>query len=415
MESPLLQGPPRQRERYWLHIGLFVATCVTTVWAGGMWVGRTLQYDVDSYLGLITNLEFLADGALYAVPLMLFLTAHEFGHYFAARRHGINVSLPYYIPLPLPPFFLNFGTFGAVIRIREPLRRTRHLFDVGVAGPLVGFVVGLMVMVVALATLPPPTYIMDLDGHESLKAFVAETGTFPDEPPPSPDGMPALYFGNTLLYAGLTSLVDNAPPMYEMYHYPILLAGWLALLFTALNLLPVGQLDGGHVVYAMFGRAVHRVVARGVTAVLLFSGLVGLWTAIWEGLRGMPPGAAEEAGSAAAMLGSATGAILMAILSVFIFGYLLLLKILDTGQAVKFLGAVVMTALVGFVHLLGIHGAIGFTGWLFWVVLILFVIRLDHPPVLQPEPLTPGRRAMGWACIVIFVLSFSIQPIYLVL
>jgi membrane-associated protease RseP (regulator of RpoE activity) len=414
MESLLLQGPPRPRERYLLHIGLFLATCITTVWAGGMWVGRTLQYGEDSYLGLITNLEFLADGAMYAVPLLLFLTAHEFGHYFAARFHRINVSLPYYIPLPLPPFFLNFGTFGAVIRIREPLRRTRHLFDVGVAGPLVGFGVALLVMVIALATLPPPSYIMDLDGHESLKAFVAQTGTFPDEPPPSPDGMPALYFGNTLLYAGLTALVADVPPMYEMYHYPVLLAGWLALLFTALNLLPVGQLDGGHVIYAMFGRAVHRVVARCVTSALLFSGLVGLWTAIWEGLRSMPPGSAEEVGSAAAMFGSATGAILVASISVFVIGYLLLLKILDSGQGAKVLGAAAMTTLVGLVHVIGIHGAIGFPGWILWVVLILFVIRLDHPPVLQPEPLTPARRAMGWACIGIFVLSFSIQPIYLV-
>ena len=128
----------------------------------------------------------LFDGLRYSVPLLLFLTAHEFGHYIAARRHRINVSLPYYIPLPIPDV-LHFGTFGAVIRIREPLRRLRQLFDVGVAGPLAGFVVAIGIVAYALLTLPPPEYLLDVSevGHVTRSNTRSRTtGAFPVVPDP---------------------------------------------------------------------------------------------------------------------------------------------------------------------------------------------------------------------------------------
>src|SRR5690606_7539618 len=130
------------------------------------------------------NWPFLADGLLFGLSLLLFLTVHEFGHYFAARRHGIATSLPYYIPLP----FVGVGTLGAVIRIREPIPSMRKLFDIGAAGPIAGFVVALGVLLYAFATLPPPTYMMDQLGHEELKAFIAQSGRFPEGLPANSDG-----------------------------------------------------------------------------------------------------------------------------------------------------------------------------------------------------------------------------------
>src|SRR5690606_9542767 len=172
--------PPRQR--YGLHLGLFLLTFVSAVYAGGVLVGRDRLYGVTpsrfgdffSGLSVLADADFLGDGLRYAVSFLLFLTVHEFSHFVAARRHRIDVSLPYYIPIPLIGLpILIFGTFGAVIRIREPLRRTRQLFDVGAAGPLAGFVVALGLLAYAVATLPPPSYLLDVPGHADVVSYVA--------------------------------------------------------------------------------------------------------------------------------------------------------------------------------------------------------------------------------------------------
>ncbi|MEO1478710.1 MAG: site-2 protease family protein, partial [Bacteroidota bacterium] len=155
----------KQRDRYGLHLGLFLLTVAACTFMGGIWVGRMALYPavpipedpsfLDQALFAIKPWfmvsdpgwwTLVTDGLAYAMPLLLFLTCHEFGHYLAARYHRIDVSLPYYIPLPdfgALGIFFHFGTMGAVIRIREPLRRLNHLFDVGIAGPLAGFVVTL--------------------------------------------------------------------------------------------------------------------------------------------------------------------------------------------------------------------------------------------------------------------------------
>ncbi len=267
--GPRADGPSRKpaKDRYWLHLLLFVLTFVSTVYAGAEWAGRYLYYEQVGYWAQAV------DGIRYAVPLLLFLTVHEFGHYFAARHHGIRTSLPYYIPFP----FNGIGNFGAVIRIREPIPTTRKLFDVGAAGPLAGFVVALGVLLYAMATLPGPEYLFDLPGHEALKAYIQEYGAFPDEVlAEEGDGQTTrIVVGQTLLYWLLSQVFPNVPPMYEMYHYPVLFAGWLGLFFTALNLLPVGQLDGGHILYALFGAKWHGRLARGFVVALLVSGGIG--------------------------------------------------------------------------------------------------------------------------------------------
>lgn len=376
-------GAPR-RERYGLHLLLFLLTLASTTYTGGVLVGR---------VGLYVPLEqhwpaLVLDGLRFAVSFLLFLTAHEFGHYFAARRHGIDTSLPYFIPLGP----LGFGTLGAVIRIREPFRRTHQLFDVGAAGPLAGAVVAFGLLAYAVATLPPPTYLLDVPGHEATAAFVAQTGRFPPLAAPS-EGATVLLFGDTPLFWLVRQAVPGLPSPSELMHYPVLLAAWLALFFTALNLLPVGQLDGGHVVYALFGPRVHGLVARGVTLALFVSGAIGFG-------HDMP----LQLGSWAWTTYPVLGLVLVALFSRFFHE--------DWRLVLGGAGAVLLVAYAANTWAPGLTGAVGYWGWLIWVGLIVFLIRVDHPAVLVREPLSPARRALGYVCLALFVLCFSIQPIY---
>ncbi len=387
------QTPPvkKPRDRYWLHLLLFFLTLAATVQAGGTWAGRTLVYEEA---GLSA---YILDGLRFAVALLLFLTVHEFGHYFAARRHGVDTSLPYYIPAP----FIGIGTFGAVIRIREPIPSTRKLFDIGAAGPLAGFVVALGILLYALATLPPPDYIFDLGGHEGLKAYIRQYGTFPDHILPADPGTEGLRLvvGQTPLFWFLSQFFANVPPMYELYHYPVLFAGWLGLFFTALNLLPVGQLDGGHVLYALVGPKWHSRLAHGFFMLLLVSGAIGFMNtedALLEGLHGW-------GGPALAWL----------LLSAILFVYL--------NRVFKGEHRVIAPVLLGIILLVALSQWVGppmqqfgYTGWLVFSLLLAFLVRVEHPPVLYAEPLTPGRRVLGYLCIAIFFGCFSLTPLYFV-
>ncbi|QXD17148.1 site-2 protease family protein [Rhodocaloribacter litoris] len=386
------EAPKRKhRDRYWLHLLLFLLTLAATVQAGGTWAGRVLVYE-QAGLG-----AFLLDGLRFAVALLLFLTVHEFGHYVAARRHGVDTSLPYYIPAP----FIGIGTFGAVIRIREPIPSTRKLFDIGAAGPLAGFVVALGVLFYALATLPPPAYVFDLGGHEVLKDYVRQHGTFPEEMLPADPGTEGLRLvvGQTPLFWLLARLFPEVPPMYELYHYPVLFAGWLGLFFTALNLLPVGQLDGGHILYALVGPVWHRRLAHGFFMLLLVSGAIGFMDTDDVLLAAIH----EWGGPVLAWL----------LLSAILFLYL--------NRVFEGDHRIIAPVLFGIMLLVAASQWVGpamqrfgYSGWLVFSLLLVFLVRVEHPPVLQPEPLTPGRRWLGYLCILIFFLCFSLRPLYFV-
>ncbi len=394
-DSASVAGAPQPTaDRYWLHLLLFVLTLASTVYVGASWwANRLLHYEAHdqtiSLFFLTLNQAWLVDGLRYAIPLVGFLTVHEFGHYFAARYHDVRTSLPYYIPFP----FNGIGNFGAVISIRQRIPSTRSLFDIGVAGPLAGFVVALGALIYGFATLPPPEYLLDLPGHEALKAHIRQHGTFPDVRPTSGNGMPVLIVGYTPLYWALSQVFANVPPMYEMYHYPVLFAGWLGLFFTALNLLPVGQLDGGHVLYALLGDAWHRRFAQAFVFVLLFSGGIGFMDGMQQSLQDVSP-----------WLGRASWLILAAIY----YGYLY--KIFGGTDRRTWAGLVGLLSGVGAAMALGWTG-LGWTGWLVWSLLIIFLVRVKHPPVLRPQRLTPGRRILGYLAIAIFILCFSLQPL----
>jgi membrane-associated protease RseP (regulator of RpoE activity) len=372
-------------DRIWLHVLLFILTLLSTTASYVLWVG----YGVEGFADLLTA-GYLRQAVWFSVPLLLFLTVHEFGHYFAAKIHKVSATLPFYIPLP----FLGIGTLGAVIRIREPIPSLRKLFDIGVAGPLAGFVAVFIMLIVAFATLPEVDHVARFDGHDSLKAFVAATGEFPPElireEGAEPGTVPVV--GETVLFYVVGSFFDNVPPMYEMYHYPFLFACWLGLFFTALNMLPVGQLDGGHVLFALVGPVWHARLARGFVLFLLLSGSIGY-------------GAIDPA-----MFGN-FAVVRWPFLALLLY---VLLNRTFAGDQRTMAPALAFILLIAFAVQAFVPSLlwIGYSGWLIWSFLIVFVLGVDHPPVLYSQPLTSGQRVLSIVSFIIFVVCFSFRPFY---
>lgn len=366
-----------------IHGGLFLATVATVSFQGIQFVGQTA-----------VTLEFwplFQQGLVFALLLLAFLGAHEFGHYFAAVYHKVKVTLPYFIPLPL----LFIGTFGAVIRIKEPVYSTKKLYDIGIAGPLAGFIVSLIILLIGFATMPGPEHVKNFAGHEDTIAYVDATGQWPTEATPSPDGE-TLVLGNTLLYMWLASFFENVPPMWEMYHYPFLFAGWLGLFFTALNLLPLGQLDGGHILYSLIGSKRHRIAARIVfVGLVLFAG-VGVVPFVHELISQWDTRYATLSWS---MWGLASFAM-------FHKAYKGDFRWMVPAWVVAFGGAILYSYYVS--HF---DAAAGYLMWGVWSLFILFGSGIEHPPVMVEEELSRGRKILGWLSMAVFVVCITLSPI----
>ena len=220
-----------------VHFLLFLLTFLTTSMAGAFQAGANPLRDWSS----------IAAGFPFAVTLLSILLIHELGHYTLAKRHGVEATLPYFIPGP--PFFV--GTFGAFIRMKSPPSTRRALFDVGAAGPWAGLLVAI------------PAVLVGLRLSEVHPLGLTDEG---------------LILGDSILFSFLTRVaLGTTPSDATIVLHPVALAGWFGLFVTCLNLLPVGQLDGGHVTYAMFCRA-HRWIARVFLLVIAFLGMRG-----WEG------------------------------------------------------------------------------------------------------------------------------------
>ena len=218
------------------HSLLALATLITTTLAGFFLFGS------------------LSSGLMYSLTLLTILTAHEMGHYIACRWYGVEATLPYYIPFVLPFPVLQVGTFGAFIKIKSPIPSRRALFDIGIAGPLAGFVFALPAAFIAHYYAQPSPFVAG-DDFISLQD-------------------PLLFkFFQQLLHLPNDLLLN-----------PIMFASWVGLLMTALNLMPVGQLDGGHVTYSLFGHKGHRAVALlcyvAVVALVVYSIQTGSWSYI---------------------------------------------------------------------------------------------------------------------------------------
>ncbi len=241
------------------HVLLFLLTLFSMMVAGAM------QQGVDP-LTELDQLVHLVEGWPFAATLLGILTVHEFGHYFAARRWGVKASLPYFIPLP---YLSPLGTLGAVIRIRSPIPHKRALLDIGASGPLAGLVVAVAACLVGLpmSRVVEPGYFLELPGN--LRPGV-------------------LQLGSPLLFEGLSAwLLPAAGDDRIVLLSPVAFAGWVGLVITAFNLLPVGQLDGGHIAYALLGDR-HRGVSRLCFATLLAMGVYGVMSVVWDLPRGWP-------------------------------------------------------------------------------------------------------------------------------
>jgi membrane-associated protease RseP (regulator of RpoE activity) len=289
---------------------LFILTVLSTFWTGARLAGVLPRSPGELWLGWT-----------YAVPLMAILLCHELGHYFAARLHGVPASLPYFLPLPeLSPF----GTLGAVITMRERIRSRDALLDIGAAGPIAGLVVALPVLVVGLAL-------------SSVQAHA--TGSYIQE-------------GQSLLYALLKRMVlGPIPDGQDVFLHPTAFAGWVGLFITMINLIPWGQLDGGHIAFALLGRLQNR----------------------------------------------AAPFVLAAVFALFVFNLFRFVAPVLSGASALPLEAAVGNSLF----------------WLVWFVFLSLMRRFTgrgHPP-FEPGPLSPRRRAVAAACLVLFVLLCMPTPL----
>ena len=242
----------------YLPIGLFLVTVFTTLWAGAYQplYAQYLNAPVGPIDFLLSDPSLLMYGIPFSFTLLSILVTHEFGHYYLARVHKVPASLPLF--LPGPPFLV--GTFGAIIRMRSPIYNRRALFDIGVAGPIAGFVVALVALVIGLMRSS-----IGVDDHTYN-----------------------LNFGEPLVLKMLVWMIHGPiSDGYDLFLDPIAVAAWMGLFITALNLIPIGQLDGGHVIYALFG-SYHRNFAYSVMFVMLVLGFFG-WHGwfLWAGLAGI--------------------------------------------------------------------------------------------------------------------------------
>lgn len=299
-------------DRPWLHVALFFATVASVfltflTQSGG---GVESQALVDQLKG----------SAWFTASVMAILFAHELGHFVMARRHGVDCTWPFFIPLPL-----GFGTMGAVIRLRGRIPTRDALVDIGAGGPLAGLAVCVPLWALGVwlsRASPAPDLADSFPGQFSLWNVVAHWSDA------APSGNVVQVFGDNLLGLGLQRLIKGPlPPGHDLFAHPVLVAAWFGFLVTMLNLLPVGQLDGGHLTFAWFGRraeALGRVVAAIIlVASLLFS-----------------------------------------------------------------------------------------TSWLVWFLLVTFVVKFQHPPVVNDElPLSPSRKLVCAVCFAFTVLTFMPTPL----
>jgi membrane-associated protease RseP (regulator of RpoE activity) len=253
----------RRRERWVLHAALFVTTLLTTTFAGAVLTGAIPDANpLDLFTGAYPLppgfARALATGLAFSIPLLTILMCHELGHYLTARWYELDVSPPYFIPVPLFPTFI--GTMGAFIRLRTLLSDRRQLLDVGVAGPIAGFAIALPVLWIGLARSQPPP------GHGELSGMLLAIGG------------ETLGLGDSLITIALRGITHGGTRTLLLH--PLAFAGWFGMFVTMLNLLPISQLDGGHIVFAALPRW-HARVALVCLAVILVLGRYWLGWLLW--------------------------------------------------------------------------------------------------------------------------------------
>ncbi|MCD6512846.1 MAG: site-2 protease family protein [Thermoplasmata archaeon] len=229
----LVYRKERKGKPLWVNISLLILTVITTTLSG------SILFLTSSNLWDMFRPENIFNGLIFfSIPLMAILGIHEMGHYFAAKKHGVASSLPFFIPIPPNPF-LPLGTMGAVISMREPIPDRKSLLDIGISGPIAGFIVSIPVLIIGLAM-----------------SQVVNISTIPENTP---------VLGDNLMMLILSSLMFHLDKAHTIMLHPTAFAGWVGMLVTAINLLPAGQLDGGHVARAVL-KEKHRYASMAAIA-----------------------------------------------------------------------------------------------------------------------------------------------------
>jgi len=364
---------------------LFLLTLITTTMAGAEWIYGRLFIDPEHGIGWP---EFW-DGLQYSIPFLTILTVHEFGHYFTAQVHRVRVTLPYYIPLWLG-LGQSLGTLGAFIRIQDYINSRKKYFDIGIAGPLAGFVVALGVLWYGFTHLPPPEYIFTI--HPEYKKYGLDYANYVYKNLPA-EGLAVL--GDNILFWWFKNYVADParlPNPYEMIHYPYLMAGYFALFFTSLNLIPIGQLDGGHILYGLIGRRAFRLVAP-----VLFVGF-----AFYAGLGYFKP--ADFAIASDALFLNALWQ-----LAIYVFVLYIAFQRLNDNRTTALLMALSVVAGQFLISYLW-PNVQGYPGFLLFILILGRFLGVYHPETEEDEPLSTGRKVLGWLTLIIFVLCFSPKP-----
>ncbi|MEM6830561.1 MAG: site-2 protease family protein [Bacteroidota bacterium] len=365
-----------------IQVVLLLVTLTTTTLAGTEW-------SLNKYIFANMSWSDFFAGFSFSVPFLTILTFHEFGHYFTARYHKIKVSLPYYIPLwfGFIPGFPSIGTMGAFIRIREHIDSRMKYFDVGISGPVAGFIVALLVLFYGFTHLPDKEYIYKIHPeyleYNSIEEAISST-----------EGM-SVHLGGNLLFSFFKHYVADPellPHENEIMHYPWLLAGYLALFFTALNLLPIGQLDGGHVLFGLVGPRKHAIISRVLFTCFVFYASLG-WVTVHDLNDFTPDGITDFLIKIAAYL-----------LIIYLSSYSVLKEKRD-----RLLYATSLLTAQFLVNML--TGWVGYEGWLLFSFILGRFLGVDHPLVSENKELTTGRKILGWIALIIFILCFSPQPL----
>ncbi|MEQ9618760.1 MAG: site-2 protease family protein [Deltaproteobacteria bacterium] len=280
----------------------------------------------------ITGLSFggtIVSAVSFSASLLFILGAHEMGHYMYGRKYGVQITPPYFIPAP--PFISPIGTFGAFIKIKSPISSKKALFDIGIAGPLAGIAASIPVLILGIKL----SSVVDLSG----------------------EGGEGLLLGSPLIFTFFSDMLfGKLPEGKDLFLHPVAFAGWVGLFVTALNLIPSGQLDGGHIVYALFSRKYHRIISISMITLLVVFGI---------GTEPLIILADRYAGSGAPSF---------------------------------------MSQVPAFE---------GWPGWILWAVL-LTLMGTKHPPTIHEEAELGGRRRLlGFISLLIFVGCITPVPIKL--
>ena len=367
-----------------IQLGLFILTLVTTTIAGAEWTWGSSF--INSFRPMGWH-EFLT-GFNYSIPFLLFLTTHEFGHYFMAKYHKVEVSLPTYIPFWFGDM-TSLGTMGAFIKLKDRIEDKIKYFDIGIAGPLAGFVVALLVLFYGFSNLPELSYLFKI--HPEYQKYGADYAKYVYDA----NQVGNVGIGENLLFSFLKNHIPAVksliPHPNEMIHYPLLLAGYLGLFFTSLNLIPIGQLDGGHILYGLIGKKYHDKISPVIF--VLYMTYFGIGTHTVDEYR---YGNNED--------------FVYSLLYTAIYIYFLAVSftsLTENRQLRIILALLVFIVQIGLNYFFKIEG---YSGLLLFGFIVGRFLGVYHPETFDSQPIGKSRIILGVLALIIFVLTFSLHP-----